>query len=161
MKTTSGVGFILGISIVTALVVNYFSPVGVALVGQWDSSRGVVTAKAKHDVVIDELEIDDLTTAKSLYDNGNVLFVDARSRADYEEGHVKGAISLPVGEFDLHIEKLLRQVSPETALVTYCSGRTCEDSHRLAQLLLDSGYQKINVMIDGYPDWKAERYPIE
>jgi rhodanese-related sulfurtransferase len=161
VKTATGVGIILGISIITALTVNYFSPVGIALVGQWDTSRGVVSGKAKNDVVVDKLEIDDLTTAKALYDNGNVLFVDARSRADYQDGHVKGAISLPVAEFDQNIETLLRQVPPETTLVTYCSGRTCADSHRLAQLLLDSGYQKINVMIDGYPAWEAEGYPIE
>jgi rhodanese-related sulfurtransferase len=160
MKTATGSGLILGLSLITALVVNYFAPVGIALVGQWDTSQGVVTAKSKTDVGLSEFEIDELTRAKALFDKGNV-FVDSRSQTDYAAGHIKGAISLPLGEFDLKIEAFLQLVSPDTPLVTYCSGKTCEDSHRLTQLLLDSGYQKINVMIDGYPAWEAEGYPIE
>jgi rhodanese-related sulfurtransferase len=161
MKTVKAVGLLLAISIITAFTANYFSPVGIALVGQWDTSQGVVSAKAKNDVVFDNLEIDDLTEARKLYDSGKTVFVDARSREDYEEGHIKGAVSLPVGQFNERIEKFLQQYSPETAILTYCSGRTCEDSHRLAQLLLDYGYTTVNVLIDGYPDWKAEGYPIE
>jgi hypothetical protein len=30
----------------------YFLPDGIALVGQWDTSQGVVTAMAKNDIVI-------------------------------------------------------------------------------------------------------------
>ena len=161
MKTVKAVLLLLAVSIISAFTANYFSPVGIALVGQWDTSQGVVSAKAKNDVVFNNLEIDDLTEAKKLYDNGKTIFVDARSREDYEEGHIKGAVSLPVGLFDERIDAFLQQYSPETAILTYCSGRTCEDSHRLAQLLLDYGYTTVNVLIDGYPGWEAEGYPIE
>lgn len=161
MRTTKELGILLSISVVAAILVNNFSPVGIALVGQWETSHGTVTAKAKNDVVYDDLEIGDATIAKRLYDSGNALFVDARSREDYEYGHIKGAISLPVKEFDAFIDGFLEFYSLDRPIITYCSGRTCEDSHHLAQLLIYRGYENVSVFIDGFPGWEAEGYPIE
>ena len=161
MKTFKEVGTMLGVSVLLAFGVNYFSPNGIALVGQWDTSQGVVTAKEKNDVVMGELEIDDITHGKSLYDTGHVLFVDARSIEDYIDGHIKGAVSLPVGQYDEQIDAFLELHDLDRPIVTYCSGRTCEDSHYLAQLLMERGYLNISVMIDGFPGWEAEGYPID
>ena len=161
MKTAKQAGILFGVAVIIAFAVNYFSPGGIALVGQWDVIQGVITAKEKNDIVITDLEIGDVTLARKLYDSGKFVFVDARSRDDYVEGHIKGAVSLPVGEFDEKIDVFLEEYSPEKAIITYCSGRTCEDSHRLAQLLLAFGYTEINVFIDGFPGWEAEGYPIE
>jgi rhodanese-related sulfurtransferase len=55
----------------------------------------------------------------------------------------------------------MEQYPPEKAIVAYCSGRTCEDSHNLAQLLLAFGYTEIKVFIDGFTGWESEGYPIE
>ena len=134
MKTLKEICIITGISVIAAFGVNYFSPNGIALVGQWDISQGVVSAIGKNDVVMDELEIDDVTHAWALFDTGNVLFVDARSFEDFNDGHVNGAVSLPVGEYDDLIEGFLELHDLDIPIVTYCSGRTCEDSHHLAQI---------------------------
>jgi rhodanese-related sulfurtransferase len=152
---------LLGVSVILALIVNYFSPVGIALIGQWDTTRGVISAQAKNDVVAGKLEIEDVTRAKQIFDNGNVLFVDARTRDSYDDGHIPGAESLPVGQFDELIDTFIDKYAIEQAIVTYCSGRTCEDSHNLAQLLIDFGYGDVKVFIDGFPGWQAEGYPIE
>jgi rhodanese-related sulfurtransferase len=161
MKTAKEVSIILGVSIVAAFAVNYFSPAGIALVGQWDTSQGVVTAKAKNNIVSDGIEIGTIDQARELYDSGEYIFVDARSPEDYEEGHIKGAVSLPVGQFEEKIAAFMEHYPPEVSIVTYCSGRTCEDSHHLAEFLLEFGYDKVNVFIDGFPGWEAEGHPIE
>ena len=161
MKRIKEISILVGVAIVAAFAVNYLSPAGIALVGQWDTAKGVITANEKNDMVLNDLEIGDVSLAKQLYDSQKFLFVDARSLDDYDEGHIKGAVSLPVGQFDEKIEAFLEQYPPEKAIVTYCSGRTCEDSHRLAQLLLAFGYTEINVFIDGFPGWQAEGHPIE
>jgi rhodanese-related sulfurtransferase len=161
MQTLKEVSIILAISIAAAFGVNYFSPNGIALVGQWDTSEGVVTAMEKNDVVMDELEIDDIRHAKTLYDTGHVLFVDTRSIDDFHDGHIKGAISLPVGLYEEHIDAFLERYDFDRPIVTYCSGRACEDSHHLAQLLMERGYLNISVMIDGFPGWEAEGYPVD
>ncbi len=160
-NTARGIVILLGSAVIAAFTVNYFSPAGISLVGQWDESKGVITANAKGDAVVVDLEIDDVRIAKQIYDSGKAVFVDARSREDYEDGHIKGAVSLPVGQFDESIDAFHDQYSPASSIVTYCSGRTCEDSHRLAYLLFDEGYTNVTVMIDGYPGWESEGYPIE
>lgn len=150
---------VLAISI--ALVVNQFSPVGIALIGQWDQDKGVISAHAKDEIHDSRLVIDNIKIAKLSYDGGKTLFVDARSNDDYNEGHIKGAITLPVGEFDERVGNLLDDYSPDQSIITYCSGRTCEDSHRLAQMLIDLGYENVSIMIDGFPGWKENGYPVE
>ena len=161
MKTAKEISIILGIAIVTAFAFNYFSPAGIALVGQWDTSQGVVTARAKNDIVIDDIEIGTVDRARKLYDSGKYIFVDARSPEDYEEGHIKGAVSLPVGQFDEKIAAFEERHPPQASIITYCSGRTCQDSHHLAEFLLEFGYDNVTVFIDGFPGWKAEGHPIE
>ncbi len=160
-KLSKEILLMLGVSVGLALIVNFFSPAGIALVGQWDTSQGVVTAKAKNDAVIDNLEIEDVKIAKKIYDSGNALFVDARSRNNFDDGHIAGAVSLPVGQFDNLIDAFLDQHPINQPIVTYCSGRTCEDSHNLARLLKDFGFSDVKVFIDGFPGWEAEGYPIE
>ncbi len=161
MQIAKEISIILGISIAAALGVNYFSPAGIALVGQWDTSQGVVTARAKNALVIDGIEIGTVDEARKLYDSGEYIFVDARSVADYEEGHIQGAVSLPVGQFEEKIPAFEERYPPEVAIVTYCSGRTCLDSHHLAEFLLAFGYANVKVFIDGFPGWKAEGHPVE
>ena len=161
MKTIKELSILAGTSIIAAFAVNYFSPAGIALVGQWDTAKGVITANETNKIDLIDFEIDDIALAKELWDSNNYVFIDARSRNDYDEGHIKGAVSLPVGQFDEKIDAFLEQYPPEKAIITYCSGRTCEDSHNLAQLLMAVGYMKINVFIDGFPGWEAEGHPIE
>ena len=161
MKTVKEVSIILGISMAAAFTVNYFSPAGIALVGQWNTSQGVVTAKAKNDIVAGDIVIETVDKARKLYDSGIYIFVDARSQEDYEAGHIKGAVSLPVGQFEEKITAFLERYPPEVVIVTYCSGRTCLDSHHLAEFLLEFGYDHVTVFIDGFPGWEAEGHPIE
>jgi rhodanese-related sulfurtransferase len=160
-KLAKEISLLLGVAVVLAIIVNYFSPAGIAVVGQWDTSRGVITARAKNDVVVDKLEIEDVKIAKQIFDSGNALFVDARSRDNYDDGHIPAAVSMPVGEFDNLIDSFMDQHSVDQAIVTYCSGRTCEDSHNLARLLMDFGFTDVKVFIDGFPGWEAEGHPIE
>jgi rhodanese-related sulfurtransferase len=152
---------LLGIAVIAALAVNFFSPKGIALLGQWDKAQGVITAKARDDVVVENREIRDVKQAKQIYDNGKAIFVDARSGEDYESGHIPGAVSLPAGQFDQLVDAFIDQHSSDQLVVTYCSGRTCDDSHKLAQLLSEAGFKNVKVFIDGYPGWKREGYPVE
>jgi len=161
LKTFKEIVILVGVSVILAFVVNSLSPRGIALMGQWDTARGVITANPTGMTEGIPQEIDSVAQAKKIFDEGNVLFVDARSSDNYKDGHIQGAISMPVGQFDERIESFLNQYPSDRPIVTYCSGRTCEDSHNLAQLLLAVGYTKINVFIDGFPGWEAEGHPIE
>lgn len=149
------------LSVALALLVNILSSKGIALFGRWDTSKGVITANPKSAEEGWPVEIDSAVRAKEIYDKGDVLFVDARSKGNFEDGHIPGAISLPVGQFNKQIESFLNQHPSDQPLVTYCSGRTCEDSHHLARLLFEAGFTNVRVFIDGFPAWEAEGYIVE
>lgn len=148
-----------GLAAVVAFTVNALSPRGIALFGDWDTKKGVVTAKTKNDAVDHAREIE-LPAARALHDQG-ALFVDARDPADYEAGHIKGAVSLPAREVWDRLADFQAAHPAQTPIVAYCSGRECSDSHDLARDLRDAGYLDVKVFVDGYPVWKGEGLPVE
>ena len=153
--------FLFGISVIIAFALNTFSSKGIALIGNWDTSQGVISAKPKDDPVSHDLEIGDVQSAKEVYDSGNAVFVDARGEEDYEEGHISGAVFFPAYQFEDRIDEFKNEYPPFLIIVTYCSGRECDDSHVLARRFLDEGYSDVRVFIDGYPGWEEQGYPVE
>ena len=152
---------LLGIAVIAAFTVNYFSPNGIALFGQWDTSQGVITAKPTKDPFADGFEIKDANTAKEIYDTGKAVFVDARSYEAFIDGHIKDAISIPTRQFINFIDHFKTKYPVTTPIITYCSGRECNDSHELAQYIIGEGYANVKVFIDGYPEWEKKGYPVE
>ena len=152
---------LLAFSVGVAFAVNHFSPGGIPFFGEWDVSKGVITAKSRDDVVVRELEIKDILEAKEIYDIGNAVFVDARSRDEYEEAHIAGAVSIPPYKFYEYIIEFEALCPVSVPVVTYCSGRECEDGHMLAQYLIEAGYSDVRVFIDGYSVWFERGFPIE
>ena len=97
-----------------------------------------------------------MNLAKEIFDKGKAVFVDARPLEDYNDGHIQGAISLPDNQFDMRIESFKQKYSPSQHIVTYCSGRTCNDSHKLTERLFENGFHNVSVFIDGFPGWEAQ-----
>lgn len=79
--------------------------------------------------------------------------IDVREPWEYAEGHVPGAISLPMSTIGEHLDEL-----PDGAFDVICKvgGR----SARVVEALLARGYDATNV--DGGTDeWIAAGYPVE
>jgi rhodanese-related sulfurtransferase len=142
-----------------AFIVNALSPRGIALFGEWDKEKGLVSAKPKSDSVGKKAEIE-TNEAIALYGQG-VLFVDARSKEDFAQGHIKDAVSLSAENFEELIGPFSKQYPETAAIVAYCSGRECSDSHDLAESLMNAGYSNVRIFIDGYPAWEARGLPVE
>jgi len=158
----TGLIIIIVISLSSAFGLNFLSPKGIALLGEWDMSKGAVSAKSKQDLpYLHELEIRDIQIAREFFNNGNAVFVDARVQDDYAEGRIKGSVSMPLNHFDERIEEFLDKYPFSKHIITYCSGRECEDSHILAEKLIHLGYIEVKIFIDGYPGWEEKGYPIE
>ncbi len=155
------IAVLLSSALMLAIVTNAVSPRGIPWRGQWDEARGVVTADRNTLRPTLDFEISNAAAARELHAAGQVVFVDSRSAADYRAGHIPGAVSMPLGEFEQRIEAFQAQYETGYPVVTYCSGRSCQDSHILAQQLFEAGYENVSVFIDGYPGWTAEGYPIE
>lgn len=97
------------------------------------------------------------------YGSDLVLWVDARDPELFAAGHIEGALLLHFYNQEEYINNLLAAVAeraPE-ALVIYCKGKECTDSHHLAEdLQAREGYPNIFVYKDGYDDWYQAGHPI-
>lgn len=152
------VALIVLISVGVGLAWNAISPRGIPLHGQWSDTLGVVTPTPEAgdgDATLQTVE-----EARLLWGKGAV-FVDARNGESYAANHIKGAISLSVYEFDALFFDFIDAYAPDTLLVLYCSGRLCDESHRLGTMLKQEGYESVKIFADGLPAWIAAGLPIE
>ncbi len=143
------------------ITANHISPRGIPLRGgQWEPSNGTMHAGGY--CAPKNIEMDILSLSRLLEDRENMpLLVDARTTEDYAQGHIPGAVSLALGEFDLRIGEFMEKTPPDRFIVTYCNGADCFDSHDLAQLLNGAGYRNVLVFSGGMPDWLKNDKPIE
>lgn len=149
---------LLGVSIGVAMVWNAFSPWGIPLVGQWNAEVGVVTPVP--DAEENAVTVQTVEEARVLWEAG-VVFLDARDARSYGEGHIKGAVSLPVYEFESLFFDFIDSFLTDTPFVVYCSGRLCDESHRLALMLKEEGFFQVRIFADGIPAWVAAGLPVE
>lgn len=85
-------------------------------------------------------------------------FVDARTRARFEAGHIAGAFHLPAAQFDINAPAL-QVLDPQGRVVIYCTGGECDDSESVAIRLQQLGFTQLLIMEAGYDDWASAGYP--
>lgn len=81
--------------------------------------------------------------------------VDSRSRVAWDQGHIPGAIHLPIAEIPVRAPMLLDPAKP---VVTYCWGPGCNGATRAALALAEAGYD-VKEMIGGIEYWIREGFP--
>jgi rhodanese-related sulfurtransferase len=102
-----------------------------------------------------------LEEARAKLDRGEVLFLDARDPADFQEAHIKGALNLPVRHLDLYYPKMKNALPKDAEIVVYCESPECNASLYLAEELIALGYVRIEVMLGGWEEWEDSGYPSE
>jgi len=100
-----------------------------------------------------------LEKAAKLYNQQNVVFIDARPEAAYQSGHIKGAFSLPWARAEEMCFKILQDIPMDRPIVTYCDGEACELSDFLASFLKDLGYKNAKSLHNGWQRWQEEDLP--
>lgn len=89
--------------------------------------------------------------------HGDVLWVDARTRGQYEAAHIPGALLLNEQEADAllfdHFAKLQDNRKP---IVVYCDAHACQSSRKMAAYLRERlpGAQVV-VLRGGWKVWQA------
>jgi rhodanese-related sulfurtransferase len=87
-----------------------------------------------------------------------LVLIDSRTPQEYQEAHIKGAISIP--EKKLNENKALLPEDKSSLLVIYCNGVKCGKSKRLAVQLEPLGYTNIMIYSEGIPVWEERAFPI-
>jgi rhodanese-related sulfurtransferase len=101
----------------------------------------------------------DPAAAKILFDQG-VSFVDVRSRARWNDGHIPGAVVLDPKQQAFNEAALLQVVAKDQGVVIYCMGPRCLRSSKACAKAVGWGFEKVYYLREGWPGWKAAGYPI-
>ena len=87
---------------------------------------------------------------------GLVTVVDVRPKEEYEAGHLRGAIDVPLAEMEQRLVDLPR----EREVVAYCRGPFCALSFEAVARLREKGYTARRLET-GFPEWKVAGLPVE
>ena len=161
LKEIKGTFFLIFFALTTAFFYNHFSPFGIALFGQWQTSNGVVNAISKTDLVNASIEINNPEIIRRIIQEKKRIVLDVRPLEFYEEGHLPGALSFPLMEFDTVIGKLLEMTDQQSPILIYCSGFECMDSHNFATNLENMRFTNVKVYPGGFRQWQEMGYDIE
>jgi len=88
------------------------------------------------------------------------LLIDSRPAGRYNEGHLPGAVSIPLDALEREGGKLL-PTDKETTLVFYCGGLSCGLSPKSAAIAVKQGFKDVRMFPEGEPGWKKLAYPLE
>jgi len=93
----------------------------------------------------------------------DIVWVDVRNKEEYDKGHVKGALGIPLSDLEYNLDKIAR----DKEIVFYCEGTwdggKCDASMSAGRILIKNGFKpgKIKVFEDGYGAWEDAGYPIQ
>jgi rhodanese-related sulfurtransferase/biotin operon repressor len=87
---------------------------------------------------------------------GSVMVIDARPPEEFDAGHLRGALNVPLGE----LKRRLRELPRDREIVAYCRGPYCVLSYEAVAELRKRGFKALRLE-DGYPEWKAAGLPVE
>jgi rhodanese-related sulfurtransferase len=85
---------------------------------------------------------------------GDVVLIDVRPRQEFEAGHIEGAQSIPIDEFEQHLAEL----PADREVIAYCRGPFCAYAHDAVRRLEKSG-RKAQRLDIGWPEWRLADPP--
>ncbi len=85
----------------------------------------------------------------------NLLVVDVRTPEEYTQGHLKGAVNIPLSDLPLRISGL----DPNRPILVYC--RTGHRSAQASAILVKAGFTQVYNMDGGITAWINSGYPTE
>lgn len=69
--------------------------------------------------------------------SGGAIILDVRTTAEYESGHIEGAINIPLG----HVRERYKELNPSKTYITTCSHGL--RSMKVEHLLKERGFQHV------------------
>lgn len=88
--------------------------------------------------------------------NEDVIILDVRPAVEYQNGHIPGAVSIPLAE----LKNRLTEIPPANGVVAYCRGPYCVLSAEAMAILRNAGFQAVRLK-EGFPEWKEAGLPVE
>lgn len=84
------------------------------------------------------------------------VVIDVRPEVEYQAGHLPGALGLPLAD----LERRLKELPRDKAIVAYCRGPYCVYADDALALLAERGW-KVARLEEGVAEWQQAGYAIE
>jgi len=157
LRVSARAAFLLAVSAVLALGVNAVSPHGIPL---RPMTHPTDRPPRNHGALTDGYITLEMVKEASQF--GLATLVDGRTAKEYEEGHIPGAINIPVRDFLKGRPPQLDRLDPKGVIIVYCEDPNCGTSVivaeqlRLYGLRSKHGFEPDNVRVftGGYPEWQ-------
>jgi rhodanese-related sulfurtransferase len=101
-----------------------------------------------------------LAEAEALWKDPSTIFLDVRSEADYEFGHIPGALSVPDEQFEQRFPALKTRLQQARTIVVYCKSQDCGKSLWTALRLQNEGLTQARIYPYGWNEWYNRDLPI-
>lgn len=89
----------------------------------------------------------------------NLVILDNRSQADYDAGHIEGAVRLI--DTDIASEAdLLAHADKDVPVLFYCNGLRCGRAANAAIKAVSYGYTDVHYYALGMEEWKQQGLPL-
>jgi rhodanese-related sulfurtransferase len=103
----------------------------------------------------DGVDVVDRTELAARLKRREVVVLDVRPAAEYANGHIAGARSVPITE----LRRQLRALPKDSEVVAYCRGPYCVYADDAVRELNRKGF-RARRLIDGFPEWKRAGLPV-
>jgi rhodanese-related sulfurtransferase len=84
----------------------------------------------------------------------SVVILDVRPPEEFEAGHIRGAVSVPLNDLKRRLAKLPKRKE----IVAYCRGPYCLLSVHAVEVLRSRGF-RARRLADGFPEWRGAGLP--
>ena len=145
---------LLSLAVILGVVTNQWRDESLPLIGDWSVDARFNDSSGKSLII-------SLDESLRLHESGEVLFLDARPESQYAEGHLKGAVNLPWQDLDRYFMEVIDRLDGAGAIITYCDGETCDLGHELALFLIETGFENVYVLVNGWSLWVEAGLPTE
>lgn len=100
----------------------------------------------------------DADGAETLLAAGAVV-LDVREPAEYEMGHLPGAVNVPRGVLEFRVGDHPALTDPDATILLYCKngGRSTLAAHTLKQM----GFEQVRMLVGGFDGWSGTVHKIE
>ena len=146
--TLKEAAIILVVGVAVGLAVNYVRKDGVGIIASADEFR--VRTKAEFVSTAD---------AWKLYEAGQAFLIDARDRSSFEKEHIEGALN--TSPTQAGVDSLAWIAPADPYVIVYASEASQRQAGVLADKLLDAGFKKVRVLLDGIEAWKRAGHPVQ
>jgi phage shock protein E len=98
--------------------------------------------------------------AETIWHEPATLFIDVRSREDYNVGHIQGSLMLPYEEMTERLPAVREKLKLASHIIVYCKSTDCGKSLWAAIRLRNAGLDQVAIYPGGWNEWVLAGLPV-